>query len=210
MNTQNKAITSYARLPEGQGDAALRQTARQWVIKTADTGLAFADGNAFGLTLWVPTLPPMGFVSYFSTPETALGGMLPHAWLLTHDPKYLAGALRAAQFGAGANPDNRAYTTGLGPDPVRFPLHVDCRISGQPAPAGITVYGGSDPAGRFRFDSLGVTPGTCRRCFRVSRTWPAYEGSYYDIYVSPPTNEYTIHQTIIPTAFYWGFLAARR
>ena len=57
VNTQSKAITSYARLPEGQGHAALRRTARQWVIKTADTGLASADGNAFGLTLWVPTLP---------------------------------------------------------------------------------------------------------------------------------------------------------
>ncbi len=208
VNTQSKAITSYARLPKGQGDVALRQTARQWVIKTADTGLAFADGNAFGLTLWVPTLPPMGWVGYFSTPETALGGVLPHAWLLTHDPKYLAGALRATQFGAGANPDNRAYTTGLGPDPVRFPLHVDCGVSGQPAPAGITVYGGSDPVEDF--GDAWVHTWYLQKMHPSSRTWPAYEGSYYDIHVSPPTNEYTIHQTIIPTAFYWGFLAARR
>jgi endoglucanase len=150
----------------------------------------------------------MGWVGYFSTPETALGGVLPHAWLLTHDPKYLAGALRATQFGAGANPDNRAYTTGLGPDPVRFPLHVDCAISGQPAPAGITVYGGGDPVEDF--GDAWVHTWYLQKMLPSSRTWPAYEGSYYDIHVSPPTNEYTIHQTIIPTAFYWGFLAARR
>jgi endoglucanase len=41
-----------------------------------------------------------------------------------------------------------------------------------------------------------------------SRTWPAHE-SYWDIYTVPSSNEFTIHQTIIPTAFYWGFLAAR-
>jgi len=42
----------------------------------------------------------------------------------------------------------------------------------------------------------------------AARTWPAHE-SYWDIYVVPSSNEYTIHQTIVPTAYYWGFLAAR-
>lgn len=178
------------------------------MIRTPETGLAFADGNAFGLTLWVPKLPPMGWVGYFSTPETALGAVLCHAWLLTGDAKYLRGALRACQFGAGANPDNRAYTTSLGPDPVRFPLHVDTGVTGQPAPSGITVYGGSDPA-----ENMGngwVHTWFLQKMLPPSRTWPAYEGNYWDIYVVPQTNEYTIHQTIIPTAFYWGFLAARK
>ena len=26
----------------------------------------------------------------------------------------------------------------------------------------------------------------------------------------PPTNEYTVHQTLGPTSFYWGYLAARK
>ncbi len=34
--------------------------------------------------------------------------------------------------------------------------------------------------------------------------------SYWDIYTVPSSNEYIIHQTIIPTAYYWGFLAARK
>lgn len=50
---------------------------------------------------------------------------LPHAWLLTREKKHLAGAVRACQFSAGANPNNQSLTTGLGPNPVRFPLHID-------------------------------------------------------------------------------------
>ena len=206
VNTQIKAIVSYARLADGQGDAALRAKARQWVIQAADTALKFADGNAFGVTTWVPLLPPIGFIGYLSTPEM-IGAVLPHAWLLTRDPKYLAGAVRACQFSAGANPDNRALTTGLGPDPVRFPLHIDSWVTGQPAPAGITVYGISDPAENYGFDGWAHT-WFLQKMVPGSRTWPAHE-SYWDIYLVPSSNEFTIHQTIIPTAFYWGFLAAR-
>jgi len=204
---QRKAAVSYARLPDGQGDAALRATARKWLIKAADDSLAFADGNALGLTVCVPQLPPMGFIGYFATPETSVGPLLPYAWLLTHEPKYLAGMVRACQFAAGANPDNRALTTGLGPDPVRFPLHIDSWVTGQPAPAGITVYGISDPAENYGFDGWAYT-WFLQKMVPGSRTWPAAE-SYWDIWVVPSTNEFTIHQTIIPTAFYWGFLAAR-
>jgi endoglucanase len=207
VNTQIKAITSYARLPDGQGDAVLREQARQWVIQAADSALKFADNNAFGITLWIPTLPPIGFIGYLSTPETAVGAVLPHAWLLTRDAKYLAGAVLACQFSAGANPDNRALTTGLGPDPVRFPLHIDSWVTGQRAPAGITVYGISDPVENFGFDSWAHT-WFLQKMVPGSRTWPAHE-SYWDIYLVPSSNEFTIHQTIIPTAFYWGFLAAR-
>jgi len=205
---QLRAITSYARLPDGQGDAALRQAARKAVIKLADTALAFADGNAFGVTVCIPQLPPMGFVGYLSTPETSIGPVLPYAYLLTRDPKYLAGAVRACQFSAGANPDNQALTTGLGPNPVRFPLHIDSWVTGQPAPAGITVYGISDPAENYVFDGWAYI-WMLQKMTPPSRTWPAHE-SYWDIYTVPSTNEFTIHQTIIPTAFYWGFLAGRK
>ena len=205
---QLKAVTSYARLPQGQGDAALRDAARKWIVQTADTALEFAQGNAFGVTTCIPGLPPMGFVGYLSTPEMAVGPVLPCAWLLTGESKYLAGAVRACQFACGANPDNRALTTGLGPDPVRFPLHVDSQITGQPAPAGITVYGMSDPVENYAFDAWAHT-WYLQKMTPPSRAWPTHE-SYWDIWLVPSSNEYTIHQTIIPTAYYWGFLAARK
>jgi hypothetical protein len=39
-----------------------------------------------------------------------------------------------------------------------------------------------------------------------SRTWPVHE-SYWDIHTVPSSNEFTIHQTIIPTGFYGGWKA---
>ena len=203
---QLRAIITYARLPDGKGDAALRDAARKWVIQSADTALAFGDGNAFGVTTSIPQLPPMGFVGYLSTPEM-IGAVLPHAYLLTGDAKYLAGAVRACQFSAGANPDNQALSTGLGANPVRYPLHIDSQITAQPAPAGITVYGISDPAENYAFDNWAYT-WYLQKMTPAPRTWPANE-MYWDIGIVPSSNEYTIHQTMIPTAYYWGFLAAR-
>ncbi len=203
---QHKAVISYSRLPDGQGDGAIRDAARQWILRMADGALTFADGNAFGVTTAIPQLPPMGYVGYLSTPEM-IGAILPHAWLLTGQQKYLAGAVRACQFSAGANPDNQALTTGLGPNPVRFPLHIDSWVTGQRAPAGTTVYGISDPAENYSFDGWAHT-WFLQKMVPPSRNWPAHE-SYWDIYTVPSSNEYTIHQTIIPTAFYWGFLAVR-
>jgi hypothetical protein len=42
-----------------------------------------------------------------------------------------------------------------------------------------------------------------------SRTWPASE-FYTDIYAWPPMNEYTVQQTLGPTSYHWGYLAARQ
>jgi endoglucanase len=203
---QYKAVISYARLRDGQGDPALRDAARKGIIMFADTALQFAEGNAFGVTTCIPQLPPIGFIGYLSTPEM-IGAILPHAWLLTGEKKYLAGAVRSCQFSAGANPDNQALTTGLGPNPVRFPLHIDSWVTGQPAPAGITVYAISDPAENYGFDNWAYT-WFLQKMVPPARTWPANE-SYWDIFLVPSSNEFTIHQTIIPTAYYWGFLAAR-
>ncbi len=203
---QRKSHMVYARLPEGKGDPELKRLAKEWLIESADISLQFAEGNAFGLSTSLPQLPPMGYVRYFSVPEM-IGAILPYAWLVTGEEKYLKGAIRACQFSAGANPDNRAFTTGLGPDPVQYPLHVDRAITGQPVPTGITVYGISDPAEKFEFDAW-VYQWKLTRMVPNARTWPANE-SYWDIKSVPSTCEYTIHQTIIPSAFYWGFLAAR-
>jgi endoglucanase len=86
-------------------------------------------------------------------------------------------------------------------------LHIDSWVTGQPAPVGITVYGVSDPAENYGHDSWAYI-WFLNKMVPAARTWPAHE-SYWDIYTVPSSNEYTIHQTIIPTAYYWGFLAAR-
>ena len=91
-------------------------------------------------------LPVIGYVGYYSVPETALGAILPRAHFLTGKDEYLRAALAAAQFSSGANPMNMTFTTGVGHDYPHQPLHVDSQHAGIDLPEGITVYGMSDLA----------------------------------------------------------------
>jgi endoglucanase len=204
---QHEALFTYARLPNGVGDAALKQQARAAILALADVGLRFAEGNSFGITSVVPQLPPMAWVGYFSTPEM-ISAVLPRAHFLSGDAKYLRGAVQAANFSAGANPENMAYTIGIGPHHPRAVLHVDSKASAQSAPKGITVYGPSDPAENYAFDTWVYTWFLNRSSVPNPRLWPASE-SYVDLPNWPSMTEYTVQQNIGPTAYYWGYLAAR-
>ncbi|MEM6313941.1 MAG: glycoside hydrolase family 9 protein, partial [Planctomycetota bacterium] len=201
------AAFAYARLPDGVGDPQRKAAARATILDLADRALAFGDANAFGISTPHPSIPMLGFVGYFSTPGT-ISRALPRAHHLTGDTKYLAGVIRSANFAAGANPDNLIYTTGLGWNAPRNPLHLDHRRTGQPAPAGITVYGPGDPAGGSSASEWMHTYFLADQMVPPSRTWPPQE-SFVDAFMWPEMAEYTIHQTIAPTAYTWGYLAAQ-
>ena len=204
---QLDAIFAYARLPEDLGDADLKAKARSALIGSAETALKFAEGNSFGLTSAIPSLPSMGFVSYFSVPEM-VAQVLPRAHYVTQDPRYLKGALRAANYSAGANPDNMTYTVGVGVKHPLHPLHLDTRVSGQTPPVGVTVYGQSDPAENYPFNQWVHTWFIGKTSVPDSYSWPAAE-AYVDLPIWPAMTEYTITQSIGPTSYYWGYLAAR-
>ena len=154
------------------------------------------------------TLPMIGYVAYYSAPETTIGWVLPRAHFLTGDAKYLAGALAAAQFSAGANPMNMTLTTGLGQQYPLHPLHIDSQHAGIAPPRGITVYGNSDPAISDGSTDWAHTWFLNKKMIPSSRTWPAAE-FYVDLGNWPVMNEYTVHQTFAPIAYYWGYLAAQ-
>ena len=132
------------------------------------------------------------------------------AYHLTHDAKYLTGAVQTCLFSAGANPSNLVYTSGLGANPVRHPLNLDSRFSGQPAPAGLTPYGNVDLA---RWDQTWITWPITYFFGSLSqpnpREWPTTE-AYFDVFFMPGLDEFTMDQTMGPNAFVWGCLAARR
>lgn len=201
------ALFTYARLPGSKADIALQKQAREAIIELADTALEFQSGNAFGITTVVPGFPMMGYLGYYSTPGMILGNPVPEAYILTGDGKYLRGAVAAANFSAGANPLNMTFTVGVGRQYPRQPLHIDSRITGQPAPKGITIYGPMDPDGGFAFNNW-VHRWYLREMTPKSRTWPAAEW-HVDLPNWPAMSEYTVHQTMAHTAYYWGFLAAR-
>ena len=123
--------------------------------------------------------------------------------------KYLAGAIAAAQYSAGANPMNMTMTKGVGHDYPRHVLHIDANHTGTEAPDGITVYGPSDPALKGGPYDWAHTWYLGKTMVPSSRTWPAAE-FYVDLSNWPPMTEYTVHQTFGPTSFYWGFLGARK
>ena len=205
---QLDATFAYAVLPDAEADAALKQKARSWLLGAADRSIAFAEGNAFSVTCREPMLPVIGYVSYYSVPETTIGPVLPRAYYLTGDEKYLRAAVAAAQFSAGANPMNMTMTKGVGHDDPKQPLHVDAGHAGIEPPDGITVYGPTDPALRVGYTDwahqwyLGPT------MVPDSRAWPTAE-SYVDLSNWPVMTEYTVHQCFRGTSHYWGFLAAR-
>ncbi|MBL7041273.1 MAG: glycoside hydrolase family 9 protein [Pirellulaceae bacterium] len=206
---QFESVFAYANLPDTLADATLKAEAIAWFEQAARDSIAFAQGNPFSVTCRVPMLPVIGYVGYYTVPETAIGAILPRAHYLTGKDQYLRGALAAAHFSAGANPMNMTFTIGVGHDYPRQPLHVDSQHAGIAPPKGITVYGMSDPAvqsgavdwAHIWYLGKSMIPG--------SRTWPTSE-AYADLGNWPAMTEYTVHQTFGPTSFYWGYLAARK
>ncbi len=205
-NESLAAAFTYTRLPEGRGSADRKAADRALIVRVADRAVAFGAGNSFGLTTPFQGMPVFGYVGYFSTPGIG-SHALARAHVLTGDAKYRRAMLRSSDVAAGANPDNTTFTIGLGWQSPAHPLHIDSRRSGQAAPEGTVVYGPGDPEEDWQaaewmhrwFLSKQATPD--------SRTWPAHE-SYYDVYLWPITCEYTVHQTIGPAAYEWGYLAA--
>ncbi|MCS6823182.1 MAG: glycoside hydrolase family 9 protein [Cytophagaceae bacterium] len=154
---------------------------------------------------------PMGF-SNASTPQEAPN--LLRCFYITRDIKYLKAAILISQAGLGANPLNATYTTGLGHDYPHFPLHVDSYVTGQPAPAGITIYGPLDQAFFEQgwwcnpiFDSDQLNVGRIF-VYPKFKQWPPFE-SYFDMGLwNPLMSEYTVMQNHAYVTYTWGYLSA--
>ncbi|MBV9852844.1 MAG: glycoside hydrolase family 9 protein [Armatimonadetes bacterium] len=200
------AAFTYARLPQSLADPALRKNALRALVADADGALAYQKNNAWGIASDDPGKPQ--FLGFYSTPHGAVS--LLRAYHLTRDRKYLAGAVQACLFPAGANPGNLVYTSGVGANPVRHPLNLDSRRTGQPAPAGITVYGNVDLArwGDQSWITWPITYYLNAACKPSPYDWPTTE-AYFDIFLMPALDELTVDQTMGPNAYVWGYLAAR-
>ena len=197
----------YARLPDALANPGLKKNAVQALIADADGSLAYQQNNAWGIASDDPGKPQ--FLGFYSTPHGAVS--LVRAYTLTHDAKYLAAAVGACLFPGGANPSNMVYTSGVGVNPVRHPLNLDSRRTGQPAPAGLTVYGNVDLA-RWG-DQNWITWPITYIFGAVSKPspldWPTTE-AYFDVFLMPGLTEFTMDQTMGPNAYVWGYLAARK
>ncbi len=204
-HVQRDAAFIYARLAGELAEPRIKANARAALIADAEEELAFGRQTGFG---WVLSNAgqPIGLGS-LSAPQPE---RLLRAHALTGERRYLAGAVLAGQYSAGANPLNMALTSGVGIRTVENLLVVDARRTGRKAPPGITPYGTMDlefwppPDWVTRWKLIpyrNVTP--------PIEEWPVAE-AYWDIYSWPLMCEYTVHQSMPPTTYAWGYLAARQ
>ncbi len=196
---QREAAWVYVRTQRPDVDRAVQQNCRNAIIREADERLANTQRTSFRYAkyAWRP-----GGVGAFSAPDAV---SLLRAYLLTGDVKYLRATVLACQTGAGANPLNLCYTTGVGQNWPRHPLHIDSRITHQPPPAGLTVFGPIDVA---RHRNYWAQKLVARHCYPAIDRWPTLD-AYWDVFWYPPVCEFTIHRPMAENAYVWGFLAAR-
>ncbi|MER3432458.1 MAG: hypothetical protein C4288_03275 [Leptolyngbya sp. ERB_1_1] len=197
---QRDAAFLYARLPRNSVDSTVQQNAINALVRDADTALAGGEKTAFK---WSKELPytPLGWGNGLGAPK---GMPQVRAHYLTQNAKYLRSSVLATQFALGANPDNMTYTTGIGYRSPKNPLIFDQRVRGIDPPPGITVYGPYDPVFYSKTWTIDLFKDVM---FPAPIEWPATE-SYLDIFLFPMATEFTVMQSISPTAYLWGYLAA--
>ena len=193
---QAHAAWSYLHMDDADDD--VRDNCRRALLAEAEERVAQGERTAFGWTKnpWAPVA-----WGALAAPD---GVTLARAHRLTGDSHYLDALTLACQTGAGANPVNVCYTTGLGHVSPRHPLHIDSRLSHQEPPPGLTVFGpkhldgSEDWALRF-VDQVAHPP---------AEEWPTME-AFWDVFWYPAVCEFTVQQPMARNAYAWGYLAAR-
>lgn len=198
QHNQRDAAFVYARLKGA--DATVQRQARRAIEREAQGAIAIGQRTGFHWTRQEPYSPVIAGGGFGNPKVTTLI----RAHVLTGERRYLAAAILGCQFGAGANPENMTYTTGLGPRSPQNPLLVDERILGRPPVPGVTIYGPTDVQ---QFDDWPLAL-FAAETQPPPRQWPTAE-AYFDIYGFPLQTEFTVMETMAPTAYAWGYLAAR-
>jgi len=204
QHNHSTAAFVYARLTAEQVEAEVQANARRALLQAADRIAALTQDTAFQWTKEDP-YAPVGWGVSFGSPRE--GRTIAQAHALTQDSKYLAALLRSTQFALGANPDNLVYTTGLGYRSPQNPLLIDARILGVDPPPGITVYGPLDLA-HPAYENYWFMREMQDIMHPAPEAWPTAE-AYVDVYINVAMTEFTVFETIAPTAYVWGYLAAQ-
>lgn len=197
---QGEAAWVYGRIKAPNTDKQLQQRCQAAILQAASQRIVAQEKTGFKWSKdpWRPAR-----AGVFTTPDALY---LIQAHILTGKESFLKAILLATQTGAGANPLNICYTTGVGHKSPRHALHVDSRFTGQLPPPGLTVLGPVDVEWSRADAQDHQTAG--KFCYPAVKTWPVME-SYWDVFWYPLMSEFTVHQTIVPNAFVWGYLAAR-
>jgi endoglucanase len=170
---------------------ALSRDADRDILACKETDFLWWGGNKLGL--WWGALSMPG------------SHALCRAHFITGKEEYLTAIVNSTLTGAGANPVNMCYVTGVGSRYPLHPLHEDAYNTNQELYEGITIGGPIDPKNPRHANGVKIM----KRVYPEAKTWPTTE-SYYDVFMYVPMNEFTVHQTMLPTSFVWGYLAGRK
>jgi hypothetical protein len=144
--------------------------------------------------------------------------------------KYLDACYTTSDYFLGGNQLNMVWLSYIGHEHTRQIMHLDSEYNpehpgfipgipvygprprcdwfapGPPHPyAGDNCYYNNSHDADFALLDGRIYPGYTDEFARLN--WPVHE-LYFENYGSPPTNEYTIHQTIAPAAGAYGFITA--
>jgi hypothetical protein len=144
-------------------------------------------------------LPYYLFGTYTTPRET---DQLFRTHFLTGDERFLIWGLQTVDASLGHNAHGLSWTTGIGVRAVKWPLSNHSLGDGiDQAIPGITVFGpdwSAKPIDIAAFLVGHYDPSLA--------SWPAAE-RFADLSYVPIFNEYTIHDSIVPTTFAFGYLA---
>jgi endoglucanase len=197
---QTEAAWLYARMNQPESDATIQKNCRQAILRQADDRVGSVELSGFRIAkdAWRP-----GAWGAFAAPDAV---SMVRAHVLTGEPRYLEAIVLACQHGAGANPCNLCYTTGLGHDSPRHPLHIDSRITHQAPPPGLTVFGPADVQNEKDSWAQKIV---ARFCYPEVQQWPTLE-AFWDVFWYPSICEFTVQSPMAANAYVWGYLAARQ
>lgn len=197
-HNQADAIWTYLTTERPGRDEALLARCRELLLTDAATAIRLQGRRAFGWT----HRDPWHWVGWgnLSTPQAI---DLVRAWRLTGEAHYRQAAVLATQLTMGANPDNLAYTTGMGERAVSHAFFQDTEVLAQPPPPGITVYGPADLANNADYWALKLmapwfTP--------EPKAWPTTE-SLLQVTFCHMMMEFTLQDSLAPTTYVFGSLA---
>lgn len=195
---QRDAAWVYARMQRPEVDSRIQANCRAAILREADARVRQCYRTGFRWTKyeWAPSA-----WGALSAPDAL---SLVRAHRLTGEEKYLKAAILACQHGAGANPINMSYTTGIGPKYPLHPLHIDARVTDQLPPPGLTVFG---PIAQDQGKNEWGQKLANQVLFPPFEKWPTTE-AYWDIFWYPPMCEFTVQQPMALNAYVWGYLAA--
>ena len=197
---QRDAPWVYLHTDRPSMDEDVKKNCRQALLREADARARRCGETGFRWATyeWKP------FMWGSATAPDAVSLVRAHA--LTHDVTYLRAAVLACQAGAGANPVNTCYTTGLGHKGPLHPLHIDSRLTHQLPPPGLTVGGPMDVIRQKEYWGQVLI---AKYCYPDVQNWPSME-AFWDVFWNPLMCEFTVHNPMAQNAYVWGYLAARQ